>query len=348
MVLEVPKAFRGEEELDAYLVVPYPATVDLMKRLEGDVMIVGVGGKVGPSLARTALNACREAGVRKRVYGVDLFPQEEVRQRIQALGVETIACDLLDPKAVDRLPRVRNILYLAGRKFGEVGSEFLTWMINVVAAENVARTFQDSSLVAFSTGCVYALVSPEGGGSVETDRPMPVGEYANSCLGRERIFEYYAERGTLRVLLFRLNYSVELRYGVLVDIAQKVYNGQPVERSVAAVNVLWQGDTVNRALLCLGHVACPAAALNITGGEILSVTGLAERFGKLFGKPVCYRGEDAGKAYLANAAESIRLLGPPRVHPDTIMPWVAEWIKSGGRQLGKPTHFQVTDGQFLD
>ena len=348
MGIEFPKSFRNEEELDSYLSIPYPETIELMKRLEGDIILIGVGGKVGPSLARTLINACHEAKVEKQIYGVDLFPDKAIQDKIQAMGVQTIACDLLDPVAVEKLPRVRNVIYLAGRKFGEVGSETLTWMINVVASENVARTYSNSNIVAFSTGCVYSLVSAESGGSVETDQPLPVGEYANSCLGRERIFEYYSTRGSSKTLLFRLNYAVELRYGVLVDIAKKVYAGQPVELSVGTVNMIWQGDVVNRAILCLEHTAKPAVALNVTGSEMLSVIDLAESFGKLFEKPVSFVGEDAGRAYLANASRSISLFGESKVDVQTLIPWVADWITSGRELIDKPTHFQVTNGQFLD
>ena len=221
-------------------------------------------------------------------------------------------------------------------------------MINVIVPGIVARRYWQSRIVAFSTGCIYALQAPSTGGSRECDLPQPVGEYANSCLGRERIFEYYSEKAKTAVLLYRLNYSVDLRYGVLVDIARKVFEGQPVDLSVGALNCIWQGDANNRALLCLEQAASPAVPLNITGPDTLTITDLAERFGKLFGKPVCFTGKDSGKAYLADATRSIELFGKPKVSTDTLIEWVADWIANGGELLDKPTHFQVTDGQFLD
>lgn len=348
MPIQIPKLINNEGELDSFISTPYPETIEFLKRLDGDIMIVGVGGKVGPSLAGILIKACNEAHVQKKIYGIDLFPDKAIQRSIEELGVETIPCDLLDLKSVENLPKVPNIFYLAGRKFGEVGSETLTWMINVVASENVARTFKNSRIVAFSTGCVYSLVSPESGGSTEGDKPLPVGEYANSCLGRERVFEFYAEKNFNKVLLFRLNYAVELRYGVLFDIARKVLSGEPVDRSVEMVNIIWQGDAANRAILCLEKATSPASPLNITGGELLSVTKIAETFGEIFNKPVSFSGKDTGKGYLANAAKSMEMFGPTQVNPEIILPWVAHWIKVGNKQMDKPTHFQITDGQFLD
>ena len=345
---DLPEKFRNEEELDEFLSVPYPETVEMMRRIDGDIMILGAGGKIGPSLAAVAQRACRQAGVDKRIIGVDVFPEKEAKERLEHAGVEAIPCDLMDIHAVEALPRVKNVVFMAGRKFGAVGSEPLTWMINVIVPGNVACTFRESRIVAFSTGCVFALVSPDSRGSMETDIPQPVGEYANSCLGRERIFEYFSDKYKTPVLLFRLNYAIDLRYGVLVDIARRVFTGEPVERSVGAVNFIWQGDAANLALLCLKHASSPAVALNVTGGETLRIEYLAEEFGKIFKKPVRYCGVDSGRAYLSNAARSIGLFGPPRVGTDAMLRWVAYWIQSGGAIMDKPTHFQVTDGKFLD
>lgn len=344
----IPDTIKNEKQLDEFLSLPYPETIEMMKRLQGDIMILGAGGKMGPSLAAAAVRACREAGIAKRIIAVDLFPEQGAMGKIKDTGAEAIACDLLDPAQVDSLPRAENVIFMAGRKFGAVGSETLTWMINVIVPENVCRVFSKSRIVAFSTGCVYALVPPDSGGSVETDFPMPVGEYANSCLGRERVFEYFAERYKTPVLLFRLNYAVELRYGVLADIARKVWAGEPVERSVGAVNFIWQGDAVNRALLCLELASAPAVPLNVTGAETLRLEDIAQKFGEFFVKPVRFCGADSGKAYLSNAARSIELFGAPRVTSDAIMRWTADWIQQGGVLYDKPTHYQVTDGQFLD
>jgi len=345
--MELPKQITSEEQLDQALATPYPELAQMMRRLDGDVMILGVGGKMGPSLAHLARNACAEAKVPKRIIGVSRFSDVSLREKLHRVGVETIPCDLMDADAVDALPKVKNIVFMAGRKFGAVGSETLTWMINAVVPGHVARAFKDSNVVVFSTGCVYALESAASGGSVESDPPAPVGEYAYSCLGRERIFEHYSRRHGTRSLLFRLNYAIDLRYGVLLDIAQDVHARRPVDLSVSVVNVIWQGDANNRALLCLEHTASPPAILNVTGPEMLTVPALAQEFARVFGVGVEFRGTDAGKAYLSNAARSVSLFGPPRVSVPQMIEWVAEWVQRGGRTLSKPTQFRVSDGQFL-
>lgn len=339
---------RDEQQLEDLLAAPYPETVEMMKRIEGDLMILGVAGKMGPSLARMAVNASRAAGTKRRVIGVARFSEPGVREMLEKSCVETVACDLLDRNAVAHLPVCENVVFMAGRKFGSVGSESLTWMMNVIVPENVASHFRTSRVVAFSTGCVYALSSASAGGSRESDGPAPVGEYANSCLGRERIFEFYSERYGTRVLQYRLNYAIDLRYGVLMDVAQRVYEGIPVDLNVSWANVIWQGDANNRALLCLEQAASPAVPLNVTGSSLVDIKSVAERLGELLGKPVKFCGRDSGSAYLSNAARSIELFGEPRVGLDEMIDGVAAWLKHGGRTLGKPTHFSVTDGQFLD
>lgn len=342
----IPESISSEEELNRFLATPYTELVQMMQRLDGDIMILGAGGKMGPSLAHLARRACREAGVTKKIIGVSDYFDVDERRSLEEDGVETIVADLMHPGEVESLPRVRNIIYMVGRKFGTEGTQGLTWMINVVVPANVARSFKDSRIVAFSTGCVYALTSPETGGSVETDPLDPVGEYSNSCLGRERTFEYYSFENKTPVLLFRLNYSVDLRYGVLVDIARNVYEEKPVDRAVNAVNVIWQGDANNRALLCLEHASSPPTPLNVTGPETLEVESVAREFGDLFGKDVRFTGTDLGKVYLSDARRSIELFGSPKVNAKTMIRWVADWIQQGRRLLGKPTLFQVTDGKF--
>jgi len=340
---------QAEAQLEALLAEPYPETVDLMRRLDGDVMILGAGGKMGPSLAHLAINACRAAGIQRRVIAVSRFSNAAQRAQLESWGVETVPCDLLDPDAVRGLPKTPNVIFMAGRKFGEIGSEPLTWMNNVIVPGNVARAFRESRIVAFSTGCVYPLVSPDAGGCRETEPPAPVGEYANSCLGRERVFEFASrEFGTL-VLLYRLNYAIDLRYGVLHDVARAVFDGDIVDLSVNAVNFIWQGDANNRAVLCLDHAASPAAVLNITGPETFTVCDLARQFAERFGKEVVFTGDEGNaKTYLSDASRSVALFGPRRVTAEQLIDWQAEWIARGGPSLGKPTHYQVTDGQFLD
>lgn len=338
----------SEAALETLLATPDPAAIDMMKRLPGDIIILGVGGKMGVSLAATAANACNEAGVEKRIVGVARTITDSLSSKLETLGVELLACDLSVYEQVAALPRLDNVLFLAGRKFGKSGSEPLTWLANTVIPANVAQVFQGRRMVVFSTGCVYEMVSPAAGGSKESDSPNPVGEYASSCLGRERVFEYYAEHAETPVLLYRLNYAMDLRYGVLVEIARDVYEGRPVNLQVGAFNVIWQGDAVNRALLCLEHASSPATALNITGHNVLRVEEVARRFGELLGKPVQFEGEDSGHAYLSDASRSFELFGPCGINEEQLMEMVADWVKCGGAGLDKPTHFSVTDGRFLD
>ncbi len=344
----VPGTIRDENHLGEVLAQPYSETVDLMRRLDGDLMVLGVGGKMGPSLARLAVRACREAGVSKAVTGVARFSEPGLREALERDGVRTVACDLSDADAVARLPRVRNVIFMAGRKFGLTGSEAQTWIMNVVVPANVARVFAGSRIVAFSTGCVYPLVAPGMPGCTEGVPPAPVGEYANSCLGRERVFEHFSRETNTPVLLYRLNYAIDMKYGVLADVAGRILRGQPVDLTVGSANVIWQGDANNRALLCLEHASVPAVPLNITGPETVTIRDLAAEFGRLLGRPVMFTGSDSGKAYLSDASRSTALFGPPRISVPVLVRWTADWLGRGGATLGKPTHFAVTDGQFLD
>lgn len=338
----------NELELEKLLSTPYPETVELMKRLDGDIMFLGVAGKVGPGLARMAKRACEEAGVSKRIIGVARFSDSSQKTELEADGIETIVCDLSDAAQVKALPQVKNIIFLAGRKFGEVGSEPLTWVMNVVVPANVAQAFPASRIVAYSTGCVYALLPASNPGSKETDSPAPVGEYANSCLGRERMFEYYCEKNGAPLVQYRLNYAVDLRYGVLPDIARAVWEERPVSLAVPAFNCIWQGDNNNITFLSLEHAATPAAILNVTGPEKLLTKDVAEEFGRLFNKSVSYTGEPGEKMFLSDASHAVELFGKPRISAEELIKMTAQWISQGGRDLNKPTHFQVTDGQFLD
>ena len=346
--MTTPENISTEEQLEELLAAPQARTIELMRRLEGDIMILGAGGKMGPSLARLALNACREAGVTKRIIAVSRFSESRLKTQLTRAGIETIACDLADFKSVETLPPVQNIIYMAGRKFGEVGSDPLTWLMNTVVPGHVAQVLRPSSMVVFSTGCVYPLVDPQTGGCTETQAPAPVGEYANSCLGRERIFQHFSEQYGSRVLLLRLNYAVDLRYGVPVDIAINVLSGRPVDLTINWANIIWQGEANNRVLLCLEHTASPAAILNLTGQKTLSVKEMALLFGKEFGREVSFSGSDSGKAFLSDASASLEKFGPLEVTEETLLKWVAHWVRIGGRNLNKPTHYQVKDGQFLD
>lgn len=335
-----------EESLIEKLSKPSPETTGMMKSLKGDIIILGVGGKIGVSLAMTAIRAIRESGVKKKVIGVSRFSDESARRQLEEYGIETIACDLSDYASVAKLPDVENVIFMAGRKFGTSDKKGLTWVMNVNVPGIVAERYKNSRIVAFSTGCVYPLISVKEEGSAEDDPVDPVGEYAQSCLGRERVFEHYSETFGTKVCLFRLNYAIDLRYGVLFDIASSVYNDEPVDITVGYFNCIWQGDVNNRALLCLDQCTAPANILNVTGPEIVSTKEVAERFGKLFGKDVKFTGEKGDLNYLSDPSKSIGLFGYPKITLETMLEWTAEWIEEGGYSLGKPTHYEVNDGKY--
>ena len=337
----------NEQALDLMLSEPTSETVEMMRRLDGDVMILGVAGKMGVTLAAMAAEACRRAGVTRRIYGVARFSEPDAAKKLENVGVEAIRCDLLDQNAVNLLPQVPNVIYMAGRKFGTDGSEDLTWAMNTVVPAYVAERFKSSRIVAFSTGCVYPLECVSSGGSTETDTPQPVGEYAQSCLGRERVFQYFARQNGTKILLYRLNYAVDLRYGVLHDIAQNIMAGKPVDASVGSFNVIWQGDANNYALRCLEHCASPAMPLNITGPETVAVKFAAEYMGSIMGKEVTYSAPTFGdRCYLNNAGKAFELFGYPTMPLHNMLKMQAEWLMEGGRSLGKPTHFEVNNGKF--
>ncbi len=339
---ELPEIIHDEKELEDLLSRPRPELVEFLGQMDGDLLILGAGGKIGPSLVRTARRAISEGGADKKVIAVDYMPLEDLRKD----GVETIQCDLLDVEAVAKLPRVANVIYMVGRKFGSTGGEAMTWAVNVMAAFNAARALSQSRIVAFSTGCVYPIMHFQTGGATERTATEPVGEYAMSCLARERAFDYFSQTAGAKVLHFRLNYSVELRYGVLVDVAAKVWRDEPVDVTTGYANVIWQGDVANLALLCLSLAQSPARVLNVTGPEMLSIGETAEAFGRRFGKTPKIVGRENGLGYLSNAAEASSLFGPPTVSPERLIDWIAHWIGQGGRLLDKPTHFETQDGKY--
>jgi len=339
---ELPDTLRDEAELDEVLCRPSSALVEFVGGLDGDVMVLGAGGKMGPTLVGMARRAVEAAGAATDIIAVGRRPLEQ----LGGPGVRTVVCDLLDPAAVERLPRVRNVVFMAGRKFGSTGDEPATWAANVLVPYHVARTFTESRVAVFSTGCVYPLMDVAEGGSTERTPPDPVGEYGMSCLGRERVFDYVSAATGERVVHLRLNYAVEMRYGVLVDVATKVWHGRPVDLTTAWANVIWQGDACDRALRSLALAASPPKVLNVTGPETVSIRRVAETFGRLFERPVAFTGADSGRAYLSDASQANALFGPPRVPLDRIIRWTADWVRRGGRSLDKPTHFEVQDGKF--
>jgi nucleoside-diphosphate-sugar epimerase len=342
-----PSTIRTEEELDDLLSEPTEGCVAALADLAGDILILGAGGKVGPTVARMARRAVERSGAARRVIAVSRFAGPGSDDGLRAAGVETVACDLMDRRALDQLPDAPNIVFMAGRKFGSQGAEWLTWAMNAYLPGLVMERFPASRIVAFSTGNVYPLTPVAEGGATETHPVEPIGEYAQSCLGRERIMEHFSrERGT-PVAIFRLNYAIDLRYGILLDVAQKVQAGEPIDLTMGNVNVVWQGDAAAYALQALTLCASPPAVLNVSGPEIVSVRWLAERFADLLGaSPPNLTGVEAPTALLNNAARCHRLFGYPRVPLDRMVEWVAEWVARGGPTLSKPTHFEVRDGRF--
>lgn len=337
---------KSIKQLEERLSRPSKKLVEMFREMEGDILLLGVNGKIGRSLAFMARRAVKESGVKRRIIGLARFKSEAERECFEKEGIETICGDLLDQEFVSSLPIVKNVIFLVGMKFGATENISLTWAINVYVPAMVADHFSSSRIVAYSTGCVYPLVTVSSGGSVESDPALPLGEYAQSTLGRERMFEFGSIRHGNPVVLIRLNYAVEMRYGVLVDIGLKVKNNIPVDLCMGYFNVIWQGDANNQVLLSLWQCESPANILNITGPEILSVREVAEKFGKLFSKDPVFTGQEANTALLNNADKSLKLFGKPEVSVDQIIVWLAGWITEDGEMLDKPTHFEVRDGQY--
>ncbi len=346
MPFVLPEVLRTEADVDELMSRPSPELIAFMGRLEGDIAILGIAGKMGLSLGTLAVKASRAAGVDRKVYGVSRFSDPAAIAALEQAGVIPVRCDLLDRAAVSALPRARHVVFMAGRKFGTDGEESLTWAMNTVVPAQVCEHYAGSRIVAFSTGCVYPLVPLAQGGCVEEDRPEPIGEYGQSCLGRERTFEYFSRRNGTPVCLLRLNYALDVRYGVIHDLAQTIWEGGAVSRTVGHFNAIWQGDANTQALLSLDVCAAPPAILNLTGPETVSVVATAHILGHLLEKKVAFAGEPGPTAYLNNAGLSHRLFGYPRVPLAHVIKWTAAWIKQGGRSLGKPTHFEVADGKY--
>jgi nucleoside-diphosphate-sugar epimerase len=317
-----------------------------MARIEGDLIVLGASGKMGPTLARMARRASDAAGVRRRILGVARFLSGEDAARLRAHDVEVVRCDLLDPVQLDRLPEVPNVVYLIGMKFGTTGQEAMTWAVNSFLPGLVSRKFRGSRIVALSTGNVYGLTSADGSGSREEDRPEPHGEYALSCLGRERVFEHFSRELRIPMALIRLNYATEMRYGVLVDLARKVEAGEPIDLTMGHLNAIWQADASAMILSAFGQTTVPPTILNVTGQERLSVREVAEEFGRLLGRTPILRGVESADALLSDARRACTLFGPPRLDADRMIHWIADWVRRGGPSLGKPTHFEVRDGNF--
>lgn len=334
-----------EEELEDRLSEPTPQVVETLGRLKGDIIFLGVAGKMGPTLARMARRASDLGGQRRRIIGVSRFSSDNPAT-LERHGIEAIRCDLLDPDQLVRLPDAANVVYMAGRKFGSTGDESTTWAQNSFLPGLICRRYRESRIVAFSTLNVYGMTSVDSSGSREGDAPAPAGEYAMSCLGRERIFEHFSKQHGTPVALLRLNYACELRYGVLVDLARQVWDGMPIPLGVGYFNTIWQRDANAMSLRAFDHATSPAWKINISGPELLSVRAVCERFGQLLYKPVVFAGSESESALHADARLGQELLGPSLVSAEKLMEWVAGWVAGGGRNLGKPTHFEARDGKY--
>lgn len=335
------------EELERFLSEPDNETIEMMKRIKGDIMILGIGGKMGPTLGMMAVKACQQAGIDKTIYGVSRFSEKGLVDHLEENGVTCISCDLLEPENIEKLPKVDNIVFMAGRKFGQSGSDYLSWALNTIVPANVARAFPASRFVVFSTGSIYDLWPTDSEGPDESASFTSIGEYANSCLGRERIFEFYSRKNNTDVLIYRLNYAIDLRYGVLYEIGRHVFEETPVDLTMGYANVIWQGDAANIALRSLELAAHPPEVLNVTGPK-LRVRDVAVKFGEIMGKTPRFTGVEAPTAFLSNTVKLTELIGPPRTSIDDMVRLLSAWIERGGATINKPTHFQTRDGRFLD
>ncbi|MFP6771405.1 MAG: NAD-dependent epimerase/dehydratase family protein [Alphaproteobacteria bacterium] len=340
---DFPDGFADVAALEEFMTRPSQALIDDLAGLDGDIMVLGVGGKMGPTLARLAKRAAPD----KRVIGVARFSEAGLAEQLQGHGVETITCDLLDRDAVAALPDSKNIVFMAGRKFGSAGAEELTWAMNVHVPALVADRFRAARIISFSTACVYPFVSILSQGADEkTPATPPPGEYANSCVGRERMFQHFSNQHGTPGRSIRLSYAIDMRYGVLHDVGARVWAGEVVDVTMGHANVIWQGDANAQALRALLHCTSPHSPLNVTGPEVVAIDWLVGEFGKRFGLEVSLQGQPAPEAWLINTAQATNLFGYPMVSLHGMIDWVADWIARDGGSLGKPTHFEVRDGKY--
>ena len=346
MTPPIPESIQTEAQLEEFLTTPGTALVDFIKTVHGPLLVLGAGGKMGPTLAVLARRAAELAGHKLDVIAVSRFNDAQSRQSLEGRGVQTRSCDLLDARAVSNLPDSPSILYLVGLKFGTAQNPGATWAMNTIVPARVAERFRDARIVALSTGNVYPLSEVSRGGSLETDPLTPLGEYPNAAIGRERIFEFYSRAQNTAVTQLRLFYAVELRYGVLVDIAQKVYAGESIDLTNGYFNCIWQGDANDMVIRSFSLCAAPPTVWNLCRPEVFSVRDAATRLGALLGKPPRFLASEAATALLGNAKPLCGSLGEPAVKLDQMLKWIAHWVAQGGRNLGRPTHFEVRDGKY--
>lgn len=339
----LPDTIESEDQLDELLSRADQEAVATLDRNPGDVVILGAGGKMGPSLARMVRRAASSG---TRVTAVARFSDRSLERALNGIGIETRRCDLLNREAVMGLPDAPNVIFMAGQKFGTTDDPSRTWAINTLAPALVAERYGGSRIVVFSTGCVNPLVSVGSGGSVESDALHPIGEYSNACVARERIFEYYSRSNGTPAALFRLNYAIDLRYGVLVDVARKVFAREPIDLTTGYVNLIWQGDANAMAIRCLAIAESPPRAINVTGPETVAIRDLAVEFGRQFGKEPIFEGHESETALLSNSSEAHRLFGRPSVTVNQMIEWTADWVRHGRRLLDKPTHYDARDGRY--
>jgi nucleoside-diphosphate-sugar epimerase len=326
--------------------MPRAETVEALRDCPGDIVVLGAGGKMGPTLTRMAGRAAAQVGDGRRVFAVSRFSLPDVARTLGGAGIETISCDLLDRDVVARLPDAPNVIFMAGQKFGTAAAPSQTWAMNTIVPAICADRYRGARIVAFSTGNVYPLTAVRAGGAREGDPVGPVGEYANSALGRERVLEFYSARNRTPVVIVRLNYAIDLRYGVLADIGLRVWREEPVPLAMGHVNVIWQGDACRITIESLARTSTPPFVVNVTGTETLAVRDIAQAFGTVFGKSVRFQGKERRDALLSNTDLMRSSFSPPEVNVQTMIEWIADWIRADGAMLGKPTHFEERAGKF--
>lgn len=336
----LPLTFEDDTQVEAQMATPSAALSEDLAKVDGGILVLGAGGKMGPTLARLAKNAAPD----KQVLAVARFSEPGVKKSLESHGIQTQSVDLLDPDQIETLPKLPNVIFMAGRKFGSQGAEELTWAMNTHVPALVAKAFRDSRIVTMSTGCVYEFASPNKP-STEADPLNPPGEYANSCVGRERMFEYFSKEYGTPGRLIRLNYAIDMRYGVLRDIAENVLNGRAIDLTTGHVNVIWQGEANSQILRCLAHTTAPTSPLNISG-DVVSVRWLATEFGKQLGQAPTFVGEESQKGWVVDTSAAKKLFGPHQITLEQMIIWTADWVRNDLGGLGKPTHYEVRDGSY--